>query len=80
MLAFQLIEYTMCFFMGLNEAVSLGFWYRTYKSMSIGECTGALRNYSISKLKLCQNLTSTQEKNEFPSSLDSSVESKWKML
>ena len=80
MLAFQLMEYTMCLLMGLNEAVSLGFWFRTYKSISIGECTGVLRNYSISKLKLCRNLTSTQAKNEFPSSLDSSLESKWKML
>ena len=62
------------------ETVSVGFWSRTYKSTGIGECTGVLRNYSISKMKLCRNLTSAQAKTRFLSSLNSSLEFKWKML
>ena len=58
----------------------LDFGSRTYQKTRIGECTGLLRNYSISKLKLCQNLTFAQVKNGFPSSLDSSLEFKWKIL
>ena len=46
--------------------------------MEIGQCVDVLGNYSIFKLKLCQNLTSTQTKNEFPSFLDSSLDSKLK--
>ena len=48
--------------------------------MGIGECAGVPGNYSISKLKLCRNLTSTQVKTGFPSSFDNSLESKWKMF
>ena len=57
-----------------------GFAPEHTKSMGIGECAGLLGNYSISKLKLCQNLTSTQAKTGFSSSLDSSLESKGKIL
>ena len=63
-----------------QKYVSVGFTLEHTKSTGIGGYTGMLRNYSISKLKLCQNITSTQAKNGFPSSLDSSQESKWKML
>ena len=58
----------------------LDFRSRTYKSKGIGECLDVLGNYSISNLKLCRNLTFAQVKNGFPSSLDSSIESKWKIL
>ena len=58
----------------------LDFGYRTYKSMRIGECEGVPGNYTISKLKLCRNLTYAQAKNGFPSSLDHSLKSKWKIL
>ena len=50
------------------------------KSTEIGECTGFPGNHSISKLKLCRSLTSAQAKIGFPSSLDNSLESKWKIL
>ena len=56
-----------------------GFSLEHTKSMGIGECTGLPRNYIISKLKLCRNITSTQTKTGLPSSLDSSLESKRKM-
>ena len=50
------------------------------KGTGIGECVGMPRNYSISKLKLCQNLIFVQAKNGFPSSLDNSLESERKIL
>ena len=43
--------------------------------MKIGKCTDVLRNYSISELKLCRNLTSTQAKNGSLGSLKSSLDS-----
>ena len=50
------------------------------KRIGIGGCAGVLGNYSISKLKLCQNLTYAQAKTGFLSSLDSSLESKQQIL
>ena len=63
-----------------QKYVSTEFWSRTYKSTGIDECAGVPGNYSISKLKLRRNLTSAQAKNGFSSSLDSSLESKRKIL
>ena len=51
---------------------------RTYKSREISECADVPGNYSISKLKLCRNLTSTQAKNGSSNSFVSSLESKRK--
>ena len=50
----------------------------TYKSKEIDECAGVPKNYSIFELKLCRNLIYVQTKNESPSSLDSSLDSKRK--
>ena len=50
------------------------------KSTEIGEYVGVPGNYSIFKLKLCRNLTYAQVKIGFPSSLNSSPESKQKIL
>ena len=67
---------------GLAKNMFGGFSSRIHKniqkSMEIVECAGMLGNYSISKLKLYQNLTSTQRKNGSLSSLDSSIDSKRK--
>ena len=63
-----------------QKYVSTGFAPEHTKSTGFDGCMGVLGNYNIFKLKLCQNLTFAQTKNGFPSSLDSSLESKWKML
>ena len=60
--------------------VSARFWSKTYKNMGIDGCAGMPGNYSISKMKMYRTLTSAQAKNGFPSFLDSSLESEWKML
>ena len=50
----------------------------TYKNMEIDECVGVPKNYSIFELKLCENLTSVQTKNESPRSLGNFLDYKRK--
>ena len=57
---------------------SNGIHQNIQKARKLVKCANVLENYSIFELKLCQNLTSSQTKNGFPSSLDNSLESKWK--
>ena len=56
---------------GIPKICLVDFLAKHTKSIEIGECVGVRGNYSISKLKLCLNLTYAQTKIESSSSLDS---------
>ena len=69
------VSYRAC-----QKYVSMDLLQNIQKAREFGEYADVPRNYSVSKLKLYQNLTSAQEKTRFPSYIDNSLESKRKIL